>query len=290
MKNYLVTTLCLLLLAIGTGARADDLGKHFKASMVVTGAITINPDGSVNSYALDQQDKLPEGVIAVMRATLPNWKFQPVLADGKPVMAKSGMSVRVVATPVDDGHATVQVSGAQFGMDTAKAKQSPQCANGACLTSNTKKAPQYPIGAIREGVSGIVYLVQEIGRDGRVERQAVKQVDLRNRGNAAKARRLSKMLSDASLEAARSWTYNIPTTGVEAGRDHWIVTTPINYTLGGVYAYGQWDPYIPGEVQDVPWADTAKHLASDRGGDAVLATGGSFLADSRFVLLTPLGS
>lgn len=288
MKRLASIAICLLL-ACAASVGAADLGKNFEASMVVTGTITVNPDGGVQDYALHEQDKLPPGVIKVIEQTASNWRFEPVLVDGKPVAAKTQMSMRVVARPIDDQHATLRVSGALFGTDTSQARSLPECANGACLTIVKRLAPKYPVAALRESVSGIVYVVQEIGRDGRVERQAIRQVNLRNRGNAAELRRYAKTLGYASLAVARDWTYQVPTTGEQAKRDHWIVTVPVNYTINGVYGYGQWDPYIPGPVQDVSWANGAKRVAALGDTDAIPANGGPFIADDRFVLLTPVG-
>lgn len=273
-----------LLTASATTAFADDLGKDFEASMVVTGTITVNPDGSVNSYTLDQPDKLPPAATQVASATLPKWKFQPVLEDGKPVMAKSSMSVRIVAHPIDAQHATVSITGASFGRDASQRKDSPECESGECLIAKLRTLPPYPIEGLRNQLSGTVYLVQEIGRDGHVVRQAIKQVNLRSRWYASSA----KMFADASLEVARDWTYSVPTSGDEAKRDHWIVSIPVDFTLGGTYAYGQWEPYIPGPVKIIPWAtDDTNHVAANGSSDAIPDGGVPFIADSRFVLLTP---
>lgn len=273
------------LLLAGT-AFADDLGKNFEASMVVTGTITVNPDGSVNGYTLDQQGNLPPAVTKVAEATLPNWKFQPVLEEGKPIMAKSSMSVRIVAHPIDEQHATVSITGASFGRDAKESMGSPECKNGECLIAKSRTPPSYPIEGARNDVTGIVYLVQEIGRDGRVVRQAAKQVNLRSRWNVGAA----NMLAHASLKAGRDWTYDVPTKGDEANRDHWIVSIPVDFTLGGTYAYGQWEPYIPGPVLDLPWAkDDTNHVAANGSSDAIPDGGAPFIPDPRFVLLTPIG-
>lgn len=268
---------------------ADDLGKNFEASMVVTGTITVNPDGSVNGYTLDQQDKLPPAVMKIAAATIPNWKFQPVLDNDAPVSAKSSMSLRLVAHPIDEQHATVRISGALFGSDAWQAKDSSECRNGACLIARKRQPPSYPVYAARRQVSGTAYLVQEIGRNGRVDQQAVERVNLRNTGSAADVRYWSKMFADASLAAARDWTYQVPTSGEEAKQDHWVVSVPVNFTLDNYeYAYGQWEPYIPGTVQDIPWAKEDGHISSNGGSDAIPANGNAFVADARFVLLTPL--
>lgn len=281
--------ICFILGLVGTGSAADDLGKNFEASMVVSGTITVNPDGTVRGYTLDQQDKLPPASIKVVEATVPGWRFQPVLEDGKPSAAKTQMSIRIVAHPIDAQHATVRISGAAFGRDSAVAKESAECANGACLTRRTAVPPRYPVDALKNEVSGIVYLVQEIGRDGRVDQQAIRQVNLRDRGFPSEERQWRRSLAEAALKAGRDWTYNVPNSGENAGRDHWIVTIPVNFTLGGIYGYGQWDPYIPGPVQEVSWANHGERRAAGNGAaDAIPNNGAPFIEDSRFVLLTPV--
>ena len=145
------------------------------------------------------------------------------------------------------------------------------------------------------GVSGEVFLVLQIGRDGHVTQAAARQVNLyRLTDDPAHFR---KILARASLKAARSWQFKIPTVGPEAAKQHWLVQVPVNYTLenrprdacGAIPCSRQyaWRAYVPGPVRDIPWSHDGTEDASRSGTDAV-AGGAIFTRDNRFVLQTPL--
>lgn len=296
MQRFASMLLCLLLFAVATTAFASDRWKDVEASMVVTGTLEVNPDGSVYAWALDQQDKLPPAVIEIVKATVPQWKFEPVTVDGKPVLAKTRMSLRIVADPINARNALIRVAGAEFGRAAGLARTKAECPPGACLSYSKRYPPLYPLDMAMDRVSGTVYLVQEIGRDGRVIRQAVRQVDLRRLGGSGEMWFWRQEFAHASLAAAKDWTFHVPTTGEGATKDHWVVEVPINYRLARLdqplplphRVYGQWDAYVPGPVHDVPWAQAdAKRAASNGSADAIPDNGMPFVADSRFVLLTP---
>src|SRR6185437_4511509 len=103
-----------------------------------------------------------------------------------------------------------------------------------------------------------------------------------------------RVLSHAALTAVRNWTFNVPHTGNEAKADHWTVTIPVDFYLTSTPSdpppdqYGHWDSYVPGPVEQVPWAEPTVQWAN-RSADAIPG-GLAFQADQRFVLLTPLGS
>ncbi|MGH8116620.1 MAG: hypothetical protein ACREP0_11520 [Rhodanobacteraceae bacterium] len=171
-----------------------------------------------------------------------------------------------------------------------------ECADGACLTYLHRPSPGYPRNLVNDLVSGTVYLAIEVDRQGKVAQVAVRQVDLRRIADVTALHRWRDELGRASVAAEKRWTFQVPRAGLAAGREHWIVTVPVNYIIStpghrqviGRPAYGQWDTYVPGPVHQVPWADAGR-VAANGGADAVPDTGGPFVADTRFVLLTPLG-
>lgn len=266
--------------------------------MLVTGEIAVNPDGSVYGYSLDRRDKLPAPVIKLIGEALPHWEFTPVKVNGKPVLAKALMSLRIVARRIDADHDAISIESAAFGTETAQAHNSPACANDACLTYLKRLPPGYPANLLNDLVSGTVYLAVEIDRQGTVENVAVEQVDLRRLADETTLGRWRGELGRVSMKAARKWTFQVPRTGLEAGKNHWVVTVPVNYTIHIVFAgkdighpaYGQWDTYVPGPVHAIPWAEAQQAQAASKiAADAVPDTSIPFIADTRFVLLTPLG-
>ncbi len=279
MKRYL----CLLCLMFPCLAFADggvgDVKKSIEASMVVTGSIVVAPDGSVNSYTLDKQEKLPSGVVELIGKTVPTWKFQPVMIDGNPVAAKAAMSMRVVATPSGNGGYSISVHGASFGTD----------APGESIGLKNAYRPSYPLAAVKDGVRGTVYVDVLVDRQGKAENVDAEQVNLRVIGDGLEMGRWRKLLSQATLATARDWTFKIPQAGDQAKADHWVVRVPVNFDFDGTNppGYGQWDAYVPGPAHRAPWAESK--TASKNGTDAI-PDGVAFQDDQRFVLLNPPGN
>lgn len=158
MKRLSCLLLCLLFPCASFGASAWDVSKRAEGSIVVTGSIVVKPDGSVASYTLDHQDKLPSAVVAVIDKTLPAWKFQPILmldSSNKPELAKASMSLRVIAKPVADDQYDVSLGGASFGYDDKQSSEG--------FSYKHTVPPRYPMELASEGISGIVYLLVRVG-------------------------------------------------------------------------------------------------------------------------------
>ncbi len=280
--------LVLLMLLVPVFALAAEPPVQF--SMVITGSITVNPEGGVQSYTLAGQDKLPPSALQIVRKTVPEWQFEPVMVDGKPVTARAGMSLRLVASKIDAEHVAIRVAGAEFGCDAELARKlSPDvCPKNARITMERQATPPYPLDAMFHGVGGEVFLVLQIGRDGHVTQAGVRQVNLRSR--IKPQAHFRKVLADAALKAARKWRFHVPTAGPDSGKEHWVVQVPIDYTLEppgagrralrARHKYRQWNAYIPGPVHDFPW-DPADWGGAAGSTDAV-AGGAPFSRDTRF--------
>ncbi|MDE2225055.1 MAG: energy transducer TonB [Xanthomonadaceae bacterium] len=286
MKRVACLLLSLFIPALGLAAEP-----HVEGSMLVTGTITVNPQGGVQSYAVQGLDKLPLSVRQIIQTTVPGWQFVPIMADGKAVTAEAGMSLRIVADMVDAQHATIRVAGAAFGCDARPKSNLPgECPAGTAIRYVHRQPPDYPIGALQADVGGEVFLVLQIGRDGHVSQAAVRQVNLYSRTDSPAQYR--KVLANAALRAASKWQFSVPTTDPNATKDHWVVQVPVNYTLGPccsvpAHRYGQWNAYLPGPVQNIPWDHENTSGASRTSADAI-ASGGLFVRDTRFVLKTAL--
>lgn len=289
-----------LLLGLALAVPAFAAEAPIEASMVITGTITVNPAGGVQGYTIHDLEELPPAVRQIVQATVPGWQFVPIVVDGKPTTAEAGMSLRIIADwqSIHAKQATIRVAGAAFGCEAGPRTQlSGGCPEGTTVAEVSRTPPRYPVEAVRARVGGEVFLVLEIGRDGHVTRAAARQVNLYSLTDQQEHFR--KVLADASMEAARKWTFRIPTVGANAAKDHWIATLPINYTIspppmqtGSLLrrtnkpAPGQWKAYVPGPVQVIPWDD---ETGSDANGSDAIAAGGLFVKDARFVLKTPLG-
>jgi len=285
---WLLMVSAVPVLAIAHGG-IDAAKRSVEASMLVTGEIAVNPDGSVYGYSLDHRDKLPPDVVNLIGETLTDWKFTPVKVDGKPELAKAFMSLRVVAYQDKPTHFVAAVEGAEFGNDAALYMDS--CPPDECLTYATKQPPAYPLDLARDGVSGTVYVELKVNRQGRVADLAVRQVDLRMLGDETELARWRASLAQATVAAARKWTFHIPLKGKAAQQSQWFVTAPVNYVMAVAQTagYGSWDAYVPGPIYPMPWSQSdVRQNATGGSGDAVPDSGTPFIADARFQLLTPL--
>jgi hypothetical protein len=281
MKRLLLGLICILLGHVVLASGADAVRKQAQASMLVMGSIDVAPDGSVQSYAIDHADKLPPVVVELLDKNVPTWKFEPVCVDGKPVLATAKMSLRIVARRSDDHHFSAGIVGAQFGQDHEVATDS--------ISYKTREQPHYPAMAVENRVSGTVYLLLRVGRQGQVEDAATEQVNLGVYASEVDMERFRSVLATAALKASEQWTFNVPTTGKHVTDDYWVARVPVNFSLSADRKpdlYGQWQSYVPGPRQLVPWIEKGRLMAGDA--DATPA-GGIYQLEQGLHLTTSLG-
>lgn len=262
----------------------------YEATMVVTGTIVVNPDGSVRTYTLDNEAQIPPDLVGLIKATVTDWKFEPVLDAGKPVVAETGMSLRLIAHQTDSNHATAAVAGASFGCAVGPRSDLANCGPFA-VTYAYATQPKYPYNALMSQMSAVAYVLLQIGPDGHVAKAAVRQVNLRERMRAQDADTLRGDFGDAALAAARRFVFHLSDAARQAAsRGTMIVTVPFNFSMrDDRVAYGHWMAYMPGPVKTIPWSGQQRQgLAVEHGTDAVPASE-PFANDARFVLLTPPG-
>ena len=141
------------------------------------------------------------------------------------------------------------------------------------------------------GGKGVVYLLVEVGRDGKVANVDAEQVNLGVVGGEREMDVLRSQFTAAALRAAKGWTFAIPTTGNQANDDSWILRVPVQFVLTGPgeqqHKEGTWDTYIPGpRNMEIPWAQ--KKLKTAGSPDA-LPDDGIYPLRQGATLLTPLG-
>jgi len=265
-------------------ASMNDVRKRAQASLLVTGSIDINSDGTVKTYLLDKSDKLPPVVVSLLGENVPTWKFQPVTLNGVAKPARAKMSLRIVARPEDEKNTSISIAGAEFGDKDEPTTES--------INYKTRPAPRYPDLSKDAGVSGEVYLLARVDRQGNVENVTAEQVNLFVYASERDMKRYRGDLANAALNAVKHWTFTVPTTGEQVSDDHWVARIPVVFNLrpAGVVStdplYGQWQSYIPGPREIIPWYDQ-KNLVSDS--PDALPDGGLGQPDRGPQLLTPLG-
>ncbi|MGN6741353.1 energy transducer TonB [Dyella sp.] len=264
--SYVLSGLMLCGVAVSSpavAASAQEVARQAEASMVVVGTLTVAPNGSVSGYQLDNPENLPAAVSNLLQQAIPTWQFDPMVRDGKPVNVRSRMSLRVVLHPLGDKRYRLYLAGAYFSADNKPLKSD----------APRRTQPRYPMQAIRDRVSGTVYLALKIDAQGHVMDAMVEQVNLRIAGDDHQMERYRRLLADPALEAARSWVFD-PRMFAGAG-DHYAMV-PVSYVLNvgpgaGAHAMpgspGHWDLYVPGPRYAVPWLNTAAMVAGS--GDAL---------------------
>lgn len=268
--------LATLLLAMAAVAMAvpERVRDQAEASMVLTGEIRVDAEGKVTGYAIDQEDKVPGYVLSSLAKWIPDWRFKPVLVDGKAVPARAKMSLRMLAKRVGEEEYAVSIAGSTFGGDAQDTDQ---------VQRGKMPPPPYPRDVVIAGGQGTAYLVLKIGRDGSVEDVVVERVNLTVYSSEPQMRRFRQRLGDAAAKAVRRWTFVPPTTGELADQPFWSVRVPVDFWLGDKKtAYGQWASYLPGPSKRAPWLE-----ADDAGTDA-LANGAVQTVGTGMVLLTAL--
>lgn len=268
----------LLLTGIAGGVHAQGSApyaatKKAVASMLVTGSIELTPDGTVRGYTIDHRQELPAPVVELIDKNAPAWRFEPVRVDGRAVAAKGDMSLRVLAQPIDDVHYALSIRGAHFGKQDR--------AGG--MRKEAVKSPIYPRLALEGRAEGTVYLLLKIDSRGRVAKVAAEQTNLDNAGSEIQMRRWRKAFEDASVAAAKDWTFQVPPSETEGG----YARVPVHFQFRTPFPnYSRWDIYIPGPRHLVSWF-IDEHMVSDNA-DA-LPDSGVFPVGSGLHLLTPLG-
>ena len=277
----------VLLVCMGSGLAQSPqaIRKQAEASMLVTGSVLIERDGSVSGLEVDQRDKLPEVVASLVDRAGPTWRFEPVLVDGEARRVKARMSLLVVANKLEDGGYRVGIRSSYFGKDAMTAEErveQPDAVKGLDM-----KPPSYPLSAAEIGASGIAYVVLKIGADGKVMDAAIEQVNLRTVGDANLMKRMRSAFSRSALNAAKQWSFTVPAGATD---EHGFVSlrVPVDYEMVGRTppTYGQWRAYIPGPRETIPWIQDDQ--ASSESPEAMLA-GGLYQMGKGLRLLTPLG-
>ncbi|MFC3552288.1 hypothetical protein ACFOLC_14885 [Lysobacter cavernae] len=251
------------------------MSKLVEISLLVKGSVEIEADGSVIASRLDEKEKLPAGVVKLVDQAIAGWKFEPVQVEGRAVKVRAPMSLRVVAKEIGDEF-TVRISGVDFGTDRPE----------EFVTAKGRLArPPYPAEAVWKGVGGTVYLVMQIGRDGKPMQIVAEQVNLTSVDNKRNMEKWRALLAEASTEIARRWRFNPPTKGSLVDAPYWTARVPVDFVRPNQPEpkYGQWYAYIPGPRQEIPWLP-----AEDRSTSAdTLVAGGVYPLGTGPRLLTP---
>ncbi|MDN5780657.1 MAG: energy transducer TonB [Luteimonas sp.] len=267
----------LCIAGMASAATPSEVSKQIEASMLLTGTISIKADGSVSGYSVDNEDKVPDYVLASIGKWVPAWRFKPVLVDGKAAPARAKMSLRIRAEPSGEDTFSIYIAGASFGESGARTTDP--------VARPARKPPVFPRDVANMGGKGIVYLVLKLDRQGTVKDVVAEQVNLTVYASNREMARFRRSLAAAAVKRAWEWTFREPDAGELGDAEFWSVRVPVDFGYRGdkEVAYGQWEGYLPGPHTRASWLGDG-----DETGNDALASGDLHMVGSGLRLLTPL--
>ncbi|TBR39784.1 MULTISPECIES: energy transducer TonB [Dyella] len=243
-KTWLVAALATV-----SVAQATEFRPVVESSTLVKGTIVLNKDGTVASTSIDDENVLGNALSDVVRKTAAQWRFDPVMQNGEPVIAKARMSVRLVARKNDSGDYNVRVKGAMFGesVDATKRRNLPH------LTS-----PAYPPAAVSAQLEATTYVALRLDKDGHVIDAVAEQVNLSQWGSERLMKEWRDVFAKAALAAARKWTVQRPDDAPPLNADTWTARIPVVFHITNLHTgrtRSIWQTYVPGPVDPIPWLE-----------------------------------
>jgi TonB family protein len=246
--RFLLLGLLAAVQCVPAGAQtANAMKQQMEAQMLVAGTVDIETDGRVSAVSLDDLAQIPGAVVDLIERAAAKWRFEAILMEGTPVPARARMSLKVVATkvPGNRDEFALRLDGARFG------EEEPDHA----IASDVMKPPEYPRGALHDGVSGTAYLAVRVGSDGRVVDAVIEQVNLEQAGEKRRMDNWRKDFAEAALKAARDWRFQVSADAPDDPR-LWTVRVPVDYKIQGARKRKDaWWVYIPGPRSGIPWLD-----------------------------------
>lgn len=228
MKRILIL-ICLLLPALSLAQDRKPL------QLDVSGEIAIDHQGAVYDYKI--HTLLAPEVKKIVEDSVRHWRFEPVLRDGKPVYAKSGIHLTLSALPVETGY-RLRIDKVRFVGHRAATKMVP---------------PEYPMDAKRAAIGARILVAVRIDAQGKVlDAVAVQSVVT----NTRRPNRSADQFEKASVAAMKQWLFQ--PANIEAGDSaETTLIVPIEYSVDWRTA-GSWRDSNPGQSRPIPWLPADK--------------------------------
>jgi len=276
----LVLLLCgLICMPAVLGETTAAMQKRTEASMLVTGSIDIAPDGIPSSLALDHRERLPSDVIALIDRASAQWRFAPDPTTDVDASRHASVALRIVGRREDDGTYRNRIRSASFGDRRADSRMRPL----------SQPSPIYPLFGWQNHIGADVYLLMRLDASGAVTDVSAYQVNLDTVTTLVPMDQIRKLFAEASIKAVKHWTYRLlqPAQTKDGAQ---LVRVPVHFNAGARHAldlYGQWQVYLPGPKEEVPWLDKYG-LAKPALNDDTLPTGTLQPLQSSIALVSPL--
>lgn len=228
----------ILLLMLALLLPATLLAENKPLKLDVGGDIVIDPQGAVHDYKINTP--LTPEVKKIVDAAVRKWRFEPVVRGGKPVTAKTGMFLSLLATPVEQGYA-LKIDRINFG--------------GMRMVESWGSPPQYPREAQRAGVDAEVVVAVRINQNGDVLDVVALRSRLLNRKAGKKDdASMRKRFEQATVKAFRTSKYRpADIEGGEAAES--TIVVPTTFCTGDhCTGWGEWQVADDTDSnRPVPW-------------------------------------
>jgi hypothetical protein len=259
MHRMVIAALALVLLT--SAARAE---KPAAYEMSTEGEVQIAPDGHVSDYRV--KGDLQPAVAELVKRNVMGWHFEPILVDGKPVIAKTAMHLSLHAEPVPDrdDEYSVHVTSISFGTPMRRGIGNP---------------PRYPERAARARLGAIVVLSARLDEHGNVAEILPYQTSLDAHARSEKeAEKWRHEFEKAALVAAKTWQFDL-TEIVGGQRSGAYVAIPVRFSISmsRTPRTTQWSAYEPGPIHPAPWAAVqGQERIAQLGNDDTISTSSRF--------------
>lgn len=229
------------------------------------GELSIDAEGRVVEVKLDHQ-QLGANVMESFEQQMMAWRFEPILAEGKPTPAYASVSLALFLVR-DPGAQGVRIGFKEVTFVDATDEA------GADAAARRMSPPRYPTRQAGSEVGARVKLFLQLDEEGRVVRSAAEEVFLLGSGMEDHlVDRHAEAFRKAAVDAAAGWV--IP--DAQGGR----VVVPVVFTPPGTQ--GRWVLTRVAPVQAPAW------VAEERAKDDIEELGGGGIRSSeRWKLLTP---
>lgn len=204
-----------------------------------TGEIRIGPDGHVRDYEL--KSDLSPAIAEIVDRQVRSWTFDPILVDGKPVIAETRLALGLEAMPSGDGKYALRIEHVWFGQPTQEHQMEP---------------PRYPMSAARTGLGAKVVLVLRLDPQGNVIDVFPEQTSLTASGSERMAKKWREIFEKTSIAAARKWKFEITET-IGGKPIESTIRVPVTFIMDDDRKPAtRWQAFVPGPVHPVPWVDS----------------------------------
>ncbi|MEH6417480.1 hypothetical protein [Pseudomonas sp. CGJS7] len=253
-----------LAIAFGAGAKNSDAARrNTEVSMVVRGHARLNPDGDIQSIAIEREQKVPAPVVALIRDSVTQWRIEPTQQDGEATTGPLKLTARVVGRMQDDRNVALKLKSVHFGEDRTDVAPKP----------GTMRKPSYPAALAGTNAAGTAYVLARLNANGEVDEAMVEQVNLNVVASEKRMQEIRDAFAASAVGAIKKWKFIVSEQYRAADASPVTVRIPVGYETPQLRlpGYGQWEAYLPGPRARAPW------LSQDaRSADADVVADGDF--------------